>query len=266
MISINSGVLATYTFNALGQMAQAVYLNPFSHNYDTYGSLWTPDGDEMETCAETSDNSGCQDASFVKLHGRNLGYYDSSGSWFDHVNNLGSTSIVTAHDGSVSDDTTWYPFGEVWGSLTGSNDWHFAGMQDADCCYLWPTYHYPTPNRRYNPSLYRWLTPDPDNAGAEPSDPQTWNMYAYVGNNPTSRTDPDGTDYEVCTNDEDGNQTCTRVTDDTAFQQALKDPGAGISTKGDNASGDIYGTDSNGNQVLGGDVPVGSATRSRSYR
>lgn len=36
----------------------------------------------------------------------------------------------------------------------------------------------------------RFQSVDPANAGADPSNPQTWNMYAYVGNNPLSYTDP----------------------------------------------------------------------------
>ena len=38
----------------------------------------------------------------------------------------------------------------------------------------------------------RFQSPDPENAGAALGDPQTWNGYAYAGNNPLSYTDPSG--------------------------------------------------------------------------
>jgi RHS repeat-associated protein len=47
----------------------------------------------------------------------------------------------------------------------------------------------------------RFLSPDPDNAGADPTNPQTWNMYSYTRNNPLKYIDPSG----LCTQDADGN-------------------------------------------------------------
>jgi RHS repeat-associated protein len=38
----------------------------------------------------------------------------------------------------------------------------------------------------------RFQSVDPGNAGANLGDPQTWNGYSYVGNNPLSYTDPSG--------------------------------------------------------------------------
>lgn len=46
--------------------------------------------------------------------------------------------------------------------------------------------------RYFSGAQGRFQSPDPGNAGADPSDPQTWNAYAYVNNNPLSYTDPSG--------------------------------------------------------------------------
>jgi RHS repeat-associated protein len=46
--------------------------------------------------------------------------------------------------------------------------------------------------RYYSPAQGRFLSMDPGNAGANPTDPQTWNGFGYVGNNPLVNTDPDG--------------------------------------------------------------------------
>ena len=46
--------------------------------------------------------------------------------------------------------------------------------------------------RYYSAAQGRFQSPDPGNAGADPSDPQTWNGYAYASNNPLIYTDPSG--------------------------------------------------------------------------
>ena len=46
--------------------------------------------------------------------------------------------------------------------------------------------------RYYSFSFGRFTSPDPDNAGVDLSDPQSWNGYAYVSNRPLTDTDPSG--------------------------------------------------------------------------
>jgi RHS repeat-associated protein len=51
-------------------------------------------------------------------------------------------------------------------------------------------------DQRYYSSIYgRFNTPDPYSASGGPSDPSSWNRYAYVGNDPANRFDPVGNDW-----------------------------------------------------------------------
>jgi hypothetical protein len=51
----------------------------------------------------------------------------------------------------------------------------------------------------------RWLVPDPAGlAAVDITNPQTWNRYAYVANNPLSNVDPLGTDFRLCTPEDPG--------------------------------------------------------------
>src|SRR5437763_1824950 len=58
--------------------------------------------------------------------------------------------------------------------------------------------------RAYYATLGRFTSPDPENAGADPSSPGSWNMYSYAYNNPLMYTDPSGMCGEV---DAEGNST-----------------------------------------------------------
>jgi hypothetical protein len=59
--------------------------------------------------------------------------------------------------------------------------------------------------RYFGAALGRFTSPDPGNAGTHITDPQTWNAYAYVRNNPLAITDPSGLDpYFGCHTDSNG--------------------------------------------------------------
>jgi RHS repeat-associated protein len=62
--------------------------------------------------------------------------------------------------------------------------------------------------RYYSSSLGRFITPDPlGNFVADPTNPQSWDMYAYALNNPLRYIDPTGYDASSCIvgYDDDGN-------------------------------------------------------------
>ena len=96
---------------------------------------------------------------------------------------------------AVCETITNLPFGDgqtTTGSCGDPSPLHFTGKQrDTE------TGNDDFGARYFNSSMARWLTPDwsARPAGVLYADlllPQTLNLYAYVGNNPVTHTDPDG--------------------------------------------------------------------------
>jgi RHS repeat-associated protein len=114
---------------------------------------------------------------------------------FDHPDEIGSATTATACTGNLVNEKLYYPFGEFWTGYALPNlglHQEFAQLPDYDP----ETDQYNTANRHYSPSG-RWMSPDPGGMKVvKLDDPQTWNMYAYVRNNPTTFTDPTGL-YEL---------------------------------------------------------------------
>jgi len=107
----------------------------------------------------------------------------------------------TDQAGNTEGDVTYYPWGQVWQG-GGSNGDAFGDLE-FQINYPLP----PSATRDYNQTLGRWMTPDPGGRKVVKLDnPQTWNMYAYVTDNPTTLNDPSGLQAAdqgaegVCTN------------------------------------------------------------------
>src|SRR5208337_713998 len=192
--------ISTNTYNALGQRVRDVTASATTD--EAYGAggnlLWRYMG------------SSSTNRSFVPFNGGILAEYYSGGTLFDHSDELGSITTSTSYNGGLCQEQLFYPFGQLW-TGAGSCGMHqtFAQLPDYDA----ETDQYNTLNRHYTP-MGRWMSPDPGNAGARPTDPQTWNMYAYALNNPTTLTDPTGERYQVCQTDTNGNETnCADISD-----------------------------------------------------
>jgi len=85
-----------------------------------------------------------------------------------------------------------------------------------------------------------------------PSDPQSWNMYAYGRNNPLLYTDPDGQTYRICQVGTDGKETnCTEQKNeltDQQFNRFQKDNKGSMSFSG----GKIYAKNDDGSSTQTG--------------
>ena len=122
------------------------------------------------------------------------------------TDHLGSTRMLTDIGGSggtasnIVERYDFLPFGGellagVNGRTTGLG--YFSSADTTAPKFTGQYRDYETANdwfiaRTFGPGQGRFQSVDPGNAGADPSNPQTWNAYAYVGNNPLSYTDPSG--------------------------------------------------------------------------
>ena len=93
---------------------------------------------------------------------------------------------------------TYFPWGENRGSTNPQNTWSFATYWEDSVTGL----DYAN-NRYYSNAYGRFMTPDPYQASGGPSDPQSWNRYAYTRGDPVNRYDPWGTQDcppgQICT-------------------------------------------------------------------
>jgi RHS repeat-associated protein len=168
--SVDSGSTWTFTYNALGERVQ------WASSSATYQQVFDANGGWL-------GEVGVYD--ILRWGSGFFVVYTASETDFNHTNNLSSTTMYSNHGGTVVEDMLFYPWGQVWQSW-GSGGYNFADLPDNDTT----TDTNLTLNRLQSPGLGRWMSPDPAGLVAvDPSNPQSWNRYAYVLNNPTTLTD-----------------------------------------------------------------------------
>jgi RHS repeat-associated protein len=173
-----NGNTGTYAYDGNGlRVSKAVAGTTTTYVYDGFGYLAA----EYST-ATTSSPCGTQ-------------------TCYPVLDHLGSTRMLTDATGSNAVKRYDYlPFGQellastngrttgmgYFASPDGSNPKFTGKDRDNETGFDWFEI------RHMSGAQGRFQSVDPGNAGASLGNPQTWNAYSYVGNNPLSYTDPSG--------------------------------------------------------------------------
>jgi RHS repeat-associated protein len=105
-----------------------------------------------------------------------------------HLDALGSVRAITDQSGTVIERHDYLPFGEEWNPQPSIDSRKFTGKErDTETGFDYFGARY------LSPTTARFTTVDPVFTWEENlTDPQRWNRYAYVRNNPLRFVDPDG--------------------------------------------------------------------------
>jgi len=190
----------TYTWDAEGKPLSTTYLSngeTFSFLYDAFGhkAEWAADGgyrDSYVTLGKFKLSAVGQSADYSEtpLPGGSVMSQGGGSTGYQLADWQGTIRAFYTIGGFLSVSGAHAPFGEAYAYNTPTYPFGFTGQLN-DGQMNNTTYYFP--ERQYRSSQGRWLSPDPAGlAAAEPTNPQTWNRYAYALNNPLSFKDPTG--------------------------------------------------------------------------
>jgi RHS repeat-associated protein len=201
-----------YVWDALGMLAELRTSRSERYVYDADGErilvIDNTTGDERYTLRDSANrlarvlsrtganNTWKHDQDYVYRGATLIASFSGAGTTLDrhyHVDHLGSTRLVTDASGYRLAIHTYWPFGpEAAGSETDTERLKFTGHErdsspgtspGSDLDYMHARY--------YDANAGRFLSVDPGKDW-NPAQPQSWNLYAYVRNNPLNLVDPDG--------------------------------------------------------------------------
>jgi RHS repeat-associated protein len=199
--------LSGYTYDAAGNLTSD---GTNSYTYDAENHLLTAggvtytydgDGDRVKKSSgklywygdgtdalDETDASGNLTDEYMFFGGSRIARRDSSSNvdyyFGDH---LGTAHVVTNASGTIQDDSDFYPFGgERFYTSSSGNTHKFTG-KERDTESGLDNFS----ARFYTSTTGRFLSAD-DSKYVTAADPQTWNLYGYVSNNPVNGVDPTG--------------------------------------------------------------------------
>ena len=181
-----NGTAVQFTYNALNQQVRTDYP---AGAVETAFNLWG----QPASAWSAKDGSLFVGRSYwgsepVESHSPGQAY-------FENLNWLGTKRMTTTGTGVVFGTYASLPFGDGASITSGQDDTpfdEFSGLSDWFNGILGSADH--AQFREYSNAQGRWLSPDPSSGSYDFSNPQTFNRYSYVRNNPMAFNDPSGLD------------------------------------------------------------------------
>jgi len=183
------------TYDALGRMVEQARGGTCANPGTTYQQIvYGPGGSKLALM-----NGQTLSKAFVPLPGGATAVYTSTGlAYYRHSDHLGSSRLATTPARTPYYTGAYAPFGENYAE-NGNTDRSFTGQNQDTIGGIAPLDDFMF--REHTPNQGRWISPDPAGLGAvNPTDPQTWNRYAYVANRPLTSVDALGLETAVSEN------------------------------------------------------------------
>lgn len=137
--------------------------------------------------------------------GATVNYDENNGTGlldYTHPDHLGSVRLTSSPTRAYMSSLAYAPFSEMYAMSGWQGEQAFTGMGSNSGDDSWTF-----PARQYS-NQGRWVSPDPAGlAAVNPANPQSWNRYAYVLNDPCTFVDPLGLsqcDFNVLLNNDIG--------------------------------------------------------------
>ncbi len=169
-----------YTYDGLGRRVKVE---------GTTSSTWTVSIVSGMNAIYEKDQSGAV-TKYVYANGMRIAKITSSGAVQYYLgDHLGSTRKVLDANRNAVFSAEYEPFGKPY-AVTGTESYKYTMEKHDD-----PTGLVYLRARQYDPDIGRFVSADSILGSGE--DPQSHNRYAYVGDNPLSRTDPTGKFWNI---------------------------------------------------------------------
>jgi RHS repeat-associated protein len=210
-----------YLYDAEGRRVAKGTLSSMSCNPATNGFATTESyvlgqgGEELSMLGQ----NGVWQRTNVYGAGKQLATYNGAGLHFQLTDPLGTRRVQVAANGVAELSGQSLPFGDALacsGSAADATPLHFTGKerdQESGLDYFGARYYASSMGRFMSPD---WATKPYPVPYSKLDNPQTLNLYAYVGNNPMNRFDPDG--HYSCDTKNHGAE-CGKIKDALAIVQ-----------------------------------------------